>query len=494
MDRQLSIPGLPHALARDGWWLDEGAAPPAQGDGGSGPAGVRFPRRLAAVLTLVALADFLFWGRVPGLSVVIFAAAILAWGLQGAGAWRRPAGLFLVAALPAVDHLQPLSLAFLLVGLGGALTWAHHPAAPIAALSSATGAFLGRLPVAWLAQLDPRRLFALPAALAEAPVPLVRKVLRDWALPLGGALVLVALLMQANPVLAQLVQIDLDLWQLAQRLVFWGGIAVLVGPFLAPVPPCDRVTRGLVIPSIAPGWLNPGSVLRGLAVFNLLIAVQSLTDVSILLGGADLPEGMTLAEYAHRGAYPLLAAAVLAGAFALAVRPFLGEHRLIRPLLLLWLMQNMVLCGAAALRLDLYIETFGLTYLRLHALIWMALVAAGLGLALWQVLRARSNRWLLVRGGVLGLATLYLCAMVNFAQVIAAQNVTRAEPDLWYLCGLGPMAAGPIVESGLGRVTGRSVQLGPCRITRPEVEDWRGWGFRSWRASRYVQGVMVERP
>ncbi|WP_300438522.1 DUF4173 domain-containing protein [uncultured Mameliella sp.] len=491
MDRQLSIPGLPDALAKDGWWLDEGATPPRQGGGGDTHRGARRPGRLVAVLALVALADLLFWGRAPGLSVVIFAAALLAWGLQGTGAGWRPVGLFLVAALPAVEHLQPLSLAFLLVGVGGALTWAHHPGTPLAALSRATGAFLARLPLAWLAQFDPRRLGAMPRTLAEAPVPLVRGLLRDWALPLGGALVLVALLMQANPVLAQLVRIDLDYWRLAQRIVFWCGIAVIVGPFLAPVPLRDRRP---VLPSLAPGWLNPGSVLRALAVFNLLIAVQSLTDVSILLGGADLPQGMTLAEYAHRGAYPLLAAAVLAGGFALAARPFLGEHRMIRPLLLLWLVQNMVLCGAAALRLDLYVESFGLTYLRVHALIWMALVAAGLGLALWQVLRARSNGWLLLRSGLLGLATLYLCAMVNFAQVIAAQNVTRAKPDLWYLCGLGPMAAGPIIESGLGRVTGRSVQLGPCRISRPEVEDWRGWGFRTWRASRYVQGVMVERP
>ena len=494
MDRQLSIPGLPDALAKDGWWLDEGATPPRQGGGGDTHRGARRPGRLVAVLTLVALADLLFWGKAPGVSVVIFAAALLAWGLQGTGAGWRPAGLFLVAALPAVEHLQPLSLAFLLVGLGGALTWAHHPGAPLAALSRATGAFLARLPLAWLAQLDPRRLGAMPRALAAAPFPLVRGLLRDWALPLGGALVLAALLMQANPVLAQLVRIDLDYWHLAQRIVFWGGIAVLVGPFLAPVPLREPDLRHPVLPSLAPGWLNPGSVLRALAVFNLLIAVQSLTDVSILLGGADLPEGMTLAEYAHRGAYPLLAAAVLAGGFALAARPFLGEHRMIRPLLLLWLAQNMVLCGAAALRLELYVESFGLTYLRLHALIWMALVAAGLGLALWQVLRARSNGWLLVRGGLLGLATLYLCAMVNFAQVIAAQNVTRAEPDLYYLCGLGPMAAGPIVESGLGRATRGSVLLGPCRIERPQVEDWRAWGFRTWRASRYVQAEMVERP
>lgn len=70
---------------------------------------------------------------------------------------------------------------------------------------------------------------------------------------------------------------------------------------------------------------------------------------------------MSHAEYAHRGAYPLLATAMLAGSFAMAARPFWAEHRLIRPLLLFWLAQNLALCGAAALRLDLYIAAYGQT-------------------------------------------------------------------------------------------------------------------------------------
>ena len=236
-------------------------------------------------------------------------------------------------------------------------------------------------------------------------------------------------------------------------------------------------------------------MLRALILFNLLIGVQSLTDLTILTGGATLPAGMTMAEYAHRGAYPLLATAILAGVFALTARPFLGEHRLIQPLLLVWLVQNMVLCGAAALRLQLYIQAFGLTYLRVHALIWMALVAAGLGLVIWQVLGRRSNRWLSWRVAGLALATLYLCSFVNFAQLIAAQNVTRADADQHYLCGLGPMAAGPILESGMGHLFWHRVHLDDCSIPVPRVENWREWGFRTWSADRYVrQAARAERP
>ena len=45
-------------------------------------------------------------------------------------------------------------------------------------------------------------------------------------------------------------------------------------------------------------------------------------DFVYLWGGKTLPDGMSYAEYAHRGAYPLIATALLAGAFVLvALRP-----------------------------------------------------------------------------------------------------------------------------------------------------------------------------
>jgi hypothetical protein len=61
---------------------------------------------------------------------------------------------------------------------------------------------------------------------------------------------------------------------------------------------------------------------RSLILFNALFALQSALDLVYLWGGATLPDGMTYADYAHRGAYPLIATALLAASFALiAMRP-----------------------------------------------------------------------------------------------------------------------------------------------------------------------------
>jgi hypothetical protein len=79
-----------------------------------------------------------------------------------------------------------------------------------------------------------------------------------------------------------------------------------------------------------------------------------------------------------------------------------------------------------------YIQVYGLTYLRVDALIWMALVAAGLALTGWQVWRGRSNGWLVLRASALGLGVLYACCHVNFAAVIAETNLAQKRASWDY--------------------------------------------------------------
>ncbi|WP_334191291.1 DUF4153 domain-containing protein [Pararhodobacter sp.] len=438
--------------------------------------------RLAALIFLVLLGDWLFWHQDRGLSLALFVFAIFAaasWSVRPLSRLVGPGLLLLAAVLPVIEMLQALSLAFLAAGLVLALAWVHGP------LSAAPGYALS-LPGRWLAPLNPaRNLRALRALPAEAGT--IRRQLALWAFPLGGSAVFIALLMDANPVLSQLFSLDLDLFRALKRGLFWAGIALMVAPFLTPAP----VTASLQWRLPGSG-LSGGSVIRALILFNLVIGLQTLTDLSILVAGADLPEGMSFADYAHRGAYPLLVTAMLAGAFALAARPFLSAHPAIKPLLGLWLGQNMVLCGAAALRLDLYIEAYGLTYLRLHALIWMGLVVAGLGLCLWQVLARRGNRWLLLRAGGLGLVTLYVACFVNFAGIIAAQNLSHPNTDPNYVCDLGPMASLAWAEAANPPPPG--FRLGSCGARHaPVTRGWRDWGFRAWRLRHNLAALEAAR-
>ena len=140
------------------------------------------------------------------------------------------------------------------------------------------------------------------------------------------------------------------------------------------------------------------------------------------------------------------------------------------------------------MRLDLYVQEFGLTYLRTYSLIWMALVAMGLCLMLWQIHAAKPRAWLAARVAVLTGATLYAGSLVNFAGVIAVHNLTRGTQDHSYICALGPNAFAAAVKSGEGRVGRDFNDQGPARVTfkdcevlRPEIASWQEWGLRKWR-------------
>ena len=95
---------------------------------------------------------------------------------------------------------------------------------------------------------------------------------------------------------------------------------------------------------------------------------------------------------------------------------------------------------------------------------------------------SEDMRPLLLRAAMLGLGTLYACAFVNFAAIIATHNLTRAEPDRDYLCALGPTAAAALAASP------RPLR---CTIDAPRIEGWRDWGFRNWRVSLYLQPTLT---
>jgi hypothetical protein len=150
-----------------------------------------------------------------------------------------------------------------------------------------------------------------------------------------------------------------------------------------------------------------------------------------------------------------MATALLAGGFAPAARPFLAARRGLRALAMIWLGQNVPLCVSAAMRLGLYVDAYGLTYLRIHAGILIGLVAVGLALTGWQIWRRRSGLWLLARIGGLGLGALYVSCFVNFAHVIAEENLARGRLDPAHLRSLGPMASAAVAAAWSAAPCGR---------------------------------------
>ncbi|MGB3315481.1 MAG: DUF4173 domain-containing protein [Albidovulum sp.] len=499
----LVLRGLPRSLQHDGWWL-------AAASDGEAPAPTGHPTRneptkthrsqaaWGLLLVLVILADWLFWGYAAGLSLPIFAGSCLSVILTLAPHRFAPralallVGAFLMSALPVIETVQALSLLFLIGGsLGIATLILLGGHTPLARLPALTARLVRHLPGSAVTEVA-------DIAASPATLPRWQGLARDWAVPLSVGFVFIMLLVSANPV-AERWSIEGGDW-LAETLLgslrplFWALIALPLWPLLTadrlrtrlerPAAPRTRPTPALS--SEVRAFFNPASVLRSLILFNLIFAAQTGLDLRYLWSGTALPDGMTYAEYAHRGAYPLVATALLAGAFALACRPFATTNRSLRALLMLWIAQNVLLVISSLYRLDLYVDSYGLTYLRAYAAVWMGLVAAGLVSVVWQIAGTRSNGWLIAVNTGLTLATLYACAFVNFAHLIATHNLAQSEDevDYHYVCDLGPDAAAALriaePPDWPHYCAGHTIAEGPV------IAGWRDWGFRSWRIRRYL--------
>ncbi len=325
-----------------------------------------------------------------------------------------------------------------------------------------------------------------------------------WALPVVLSLLFVALFAFANPIIEDWVATAFGrvgdffttlcrdgralIW-VAAWLLTWGLIRfrprAVRSP--APAPAAER-------PPLVAGEV----VTRCLCLFNAVFAVQTALDIRYLWYGASLPPGLTYAEYAHRGAYPLLAATLASAAFVLLTfRPGSRTERApaARRLVMVWLLQNLLLAAASVWRLRLYIDAYSLTRFRVAAVIWMALVAIGLFWLFWRIVRSRSNDWLMTRCAVTAAVILYFCAFVNFDGVIALHNVYRCREvagtgsklDTAYLRMLGVDAlpawrrlAATAGETDLKALARAQIDTQESELARM-LADWRGWTYQRTR-------------
>lgn len=463
------------------------------------------PAKVGLTLALAALADWLFYGERIGLSLSLFAIATACVSVLFNHAvldLRRAltgAAILVAGLVPAVEELNPLSFLILVVALLMALLLATNPETTelverIRALRS-------------LVLLGPFRFF--PDVLQIFNMSAFTRGIALWLLPATLGTVFVALFALANPVIEQWLsllnpKIILDHVSIP-RVLFWTMMLTLVWPFIhvrwrrktvvttiiadAPVPPP-------LPPLVSAEFLGPSTILRSLILFNLLFAAQSVLDGIYLWGHAALPANVTYAEYAHRGAYPLVATALLAAAFVLvAMRPGGPAEKspVIRPLVYLWVGQNVLLVASSILRLDLYVGIYMLTYWRVAAIVWMGLVALGLVLIVARIVLGRSNQWLVGANLIALTIVLYICSLMNFDAFIADYNVAHsreisgkgAQIDISYLGQLGPQAL-PAIEKMIQIRPDSSLVGWHDRLVDTQRLDmaWRAWGLRSWRLQR----------
>jgi hypothetical protein len=485
----------------------------------------RTSRKLILAAILAALADWLFYGHRLGVSLALFLIFLAALSLltNPLAVDRRQASLgvaLLVAGLlPIVESLNLLSVLIAVM-------------ATTVVVASLTNPFIEDLSdrvksVLLLLFSGPFRLLEDIRLLLVSRLSF--KSFTVWTMPVLLSGVFLLLFAFANPLIAKWLaalnpgtaasRLDVP------RLLLWIAVAGVSWPFVAiswkrrppaVLPAQQAVAETESSEKFPIDVFAPAAIVRALLLFNLLFAVQTVLDVTYLWGGVALPDGMTYASYAHRGAYPLIVTALLAAAFVLvAMNPGGAAERvpLIRVLVFAWIAQNVMLVLSSILRLDLYVEVYSLTWWRVAAFIWMVLVALGLLLIVARIVTGRSNRWLILANCTTLALVAYTCTFINFSALIANYNVAHSSQisgrgawlDFAYLADLGPQAL-PAIDRYLQHARQDPAQDKPtlavmearreqlAQTQRGRLSSWREWGFRDWRLQRYLDGSSVNRP
>ncbi|MDL2397819.1 DUF4153 domain-containing protein [Rhizobium mayense] len=463
-------------------------------------------RTAFVLLATIISADFLIYDQTPGINL-FYCVLVIAVGIVLMArrflfhAIFAGLGASVAAAMPLVEAPTAPGMLFALFGL--------------VVLSLSGSGILPPQPTRWpaiflrFAVIAPSRLLidVFRLSIRGTEQRILERLSHGaivWIIPVISAAIFLALFRSANPVIeAVLDKIDLaavlNLFNLP-RALFWLAVAAFVWPLLLPRLKRRR-KRTIAVAEITEAaresiLFGHASILRSLLIFNALFAVQTLLDLAYLWGGATLPDGMSHADYAHRGAYPLILTALLAAVFVLWAmrRNGPGEQSpLIRNLVYLWIIQNILLCVSSIFRLDLYVDVYALTELRVAAGIWMILVAVGLGLILLRILLHRTNAWLISMNLATLMLVLYTSAFVDFSAVIARFNVEHSLEltgegmplDLPYLKDLGPTAI-PAIDLYI-----RSLKKGQetDKLRAMDLRFWMAYEFenrsRTWRSWNY---------
>lgn len=482
------------------------------------PLGWSFRWKLVPATLTVALGDWIFFQRQScGAGYGLFAMALLAGLLAGRPAVRRSRRAWIAVGAAAVFALA-------LVYAPNLLAWTlFWIAAGMATLLPATvrfddgwrwaqRLFWQGLRAPFSPWIDIAHLTRVRTAGRREHATL-GAVFSLVALPLAGSMVILVLFSAANPLFERAISGLLPQvpgFELIPRTLLWVAFLTMAWSLLRPRLALNLLPEFMAAGDRALPGVSIVSVTTSLIIFNLIFAAQNLLDVAYLWSVVPMPQGVTMAQYAHRGAYPLIVTALLAALFVLVTLRAgsdIAGSTMIRRLVTLWIGQNILLVASSMLRTIDYIAAYSLTPLRIAALAWMALVAFGLAAICGRALRGWSAAWLINVNLSAVALVLTIASFVDLRAIAAHWNVRHAREvgghgaalDLCYLDGLGDSALLALMtleeRRDLRPVFRDRVQAVRTRIYDRLVDEQSGgWTLRGQWRLKQARSVMQDRP
>ena len=295
-------------------------------------------------------------------------------------------------------------------------------------------------------------------------------VLRGFLIAFPLLLIFIALLTSADPAFASIMRdlFNIDFPELIGHMLFTLLIAVPVAGYL------HALITPRALPDVErPSWFHLAAAETNIAIglIDILFAAFVAVQLRYFFGGAALVEvapHLTYADYARRGFFELVAVVAIVIPTLLAAEWLIeiAGRKTFRILALAQVLLVFVILISAYRRMQLYVDNFGLTQLRLYTTAFMFLLAALLAWFAATVLTGHRERFFI--GAVTsGLIVVLVLHAINPDALIVRTNVSHKRPlDIEYLTSLSADADPELVAAHL-----------PCTKHRRVTGDWRSWNY-----------------
>ena len=219
-----------------------------------------------------------------------------------------------------------------------------------------------------------------------------------------------------------------------------------------------------------------------LIVYGLYCTIQI---VYLFMGYGTLPKGYTYAEYVHEGFYQLVFVCIINLVLVLLCRKYSRDNTVLKIMLSLISMCTFIMIFSSAYRMALYVDAYGLTFLRLFVMWALAVIGLAMTGTLVYIFVSRMPffKYCIV---------VLTCMWVAFISIrpdynIAKYNLlTQEDCDTYYITRHLSSDAAPAVETYADEEVKEDYLK---RIySDPKVHDMN---LRTFNYSRWVAARMV---
>ncbi len=174
---------------------------------------------------------------------------------------------------------------------------------------------------------------------------------------------------------------------------------------------------------------------------HLLLLIVNIFDFNFLFIYHTLPKGITYSEFVHQGTGMIITSIIVAIAIILfyfrGAINFYEKNKIIKLLAYFWVIQNVFMLISAALKNNLYINEYTLTYKRIGVYFYLFLSAIGLLTVFIKIVKVKSNNFLFRINGWLFYGVLMLSCFFNWDNLVTDYNINKSKSlDKFYLAAL----------------------------------------------------------